>query len=216
MHNQVNWQMSGDEIERESFRRIDELASRHFFSPAEWHVARRLIHTTGDFSIIEQLRFRHDPIPAGLAALAAGAPLFCDSNMVRSGVSVARLRQLNPCYEKASVHCYIADSDVALAAAARGTTRALAAVEKARPLLAGAVVLIGNAPLALAKIVQLAEEEGLRPALVIGIPVGFVNVIEAKAMLAAASLPQIVVEGRRGGSALAVAALHGIIENHLS
>ena len=213
MAGKVNWDMSGSEVEEESFRRIDAEAAEHHFSEKEWHIARRLIHTTGDFSIIEHLKFRHNPIAAGLQAMSQGAPIFCDSNMARSGVSVARLQKINPAYAKASLHCYIADPDVAEIAAARGCTRALAAVEKARTILSGAIVLIGNAPLALANIVRLSAAEGIKPALVIGIPVGFVNVVEAKEMLGESNLPHIVVEKRRGGSALAVATLHGIIEN---
>ena len=213
MAGKVNWEMSGNEVEAESFRRIDAEAPAHNFSEREWHIARRLIHTTGDFSIIEELKLRHDPINAGLKALRAGATVFCDSNMARSGVSVARLQRLNSAYEKSSIHCYIADPDVADIAKKRGCTRALAAVEKAKPILQGAIVLIGNAPLALANIVRLSQEENLKPALIIGIPVGFVNVTEAKAMLGETDIPHIVVEKRRGGSALAVAALHGIIEN---
>ena len=213
MAGRVSWDMSGNEVEAESFRRIDVEAPAHNFNEKEWHVARRLIHTTGDFSIIKELKLRHDPISAGLQALRDGAFIFCDSNMARSGVSVARLQRLNPAYEKSSIHCYIADPDVAEIAQKRGCTRALAAVEKAKPMLQGAIVLIGNAPLALANIVRLYQEENLKPALIIGIPVGFVNVTEAKAMLGEADVPHIVIEKRRGGSALAVAALHGIIEN---
>ncbi len=213
MAGKVSWEMSGNEVEAESFRRIDVEAPEHNFSEQEWHIARRLIHTTGDFSIIEELKFRHDPISAGLQALRRRATIFCDSNMARSGVSVARLQRLNPGYEKSSIHCYIADPDVADIAKERGCTRALAAVEKAKLILEGAIVLIGNAPLALANIVRLSQEENLKPALIIGIPVGFVNVTEAKEMLGETDIPHIVVEKRRGGSALAVATLHGIIEN---
>ena len=213
MAGKVSWDMTGNEVEAESFRRIDVEARKHNFSEKEWHVARRLIHTTGDFSIINELKFRHNPIAAGLQALRDGATIFCDSNMAKSGVSVARLQRLNPAYEKSSIHCYIADPEVAEVAQERGCTRALAAVEKAKPILPGAIVLIGNAPLALANIVRLNQQENIKPALIIGIPVGFVNVTEAKEMLGETDIPHIVVEKRRGGSALAVATLHGIIEN---
>ncbi len=213
MAGKVSWEMSGKEVETESFRRIDAEAPEHDFSDREWHIARRLIHTTGDFSIIEELKFRHDPIGAGLKALRCGATIFCDSNMARSGVSVARLQRLYPAYAKSSIHCYIADPEVADMANRRGCTRALAAVEKAQPILDGAIVLIGNAPLALANIVRLSQNENIKPALIIGVPVGFVNVTEAKEMLGETDIPHIVIEKRRGGSALAVATLHGIIEN---
>ena len=119
---------------------------------------------------------------------------------------------MNAAYSKASVACYIQDADVAASASAAGTTRALACAEKARSLLPGAVVLVGNAPLALARIARFILEEDLRPALVIGMPVGFVNVVESKELLLQTDVPAIVLRGRRGGSTLAVACLHAVIE----
>ena len=111
------------------------------------------------------------------------------------------------------LHCYISAPDVAARARAEGCARALCSAEKARPLLPGAIVLIGNAPLALARIARYILEEGVRPALVVGMPVGFVNVVESKELLARCDVPQIVLEGRRGGSALAVATLHAVMES---
>lgn len=211
----IRWELSGAEVEAESFRLIDELVGEHDFNPADWQIARRLIHTVGDPTIVADLQMANQPMAAGIAALKRGAPIFCDSNMALSGVSLARLKKVNPDYDRDRLHCYIADEDVAGRAAETGLTRASLAVEKARPLLDGAIVLIGNAPLALANIVRLARDEQLCPALVIGIPVGFVNVVEAKEMLSHSDLPQITIKGRRGGSALAVAALHGLIEGYL-
>lgn len=212
--NAVQWEPDAAAIERESFRRIEaetDLAAR--LPQEEWRVARRLIHTTGDMHVADSLVFRHDPIAAGLAALRGGAPLFCDSNMIRSGLSVERLRAACPDYSRDSILCHIADADVAARARAEGRTRALCAAEKARPMLDGALVLVGNAPLALARVARYCLEEDLRPALVIGMPVGFVNVAEAKELLSFCAVPQIVLEGRRGGSALAVATLHAVLES---
>lgn len=210
----IRWHLSGAQIEQESFRIIEEEYGPHATLPApEWRVARRLIHTTADPRIADALVFRHDAIALGLTALRAGAPVFCDSKMIRSGLSLERLQRQNPGYGPDRLHCYISDPDVIARAKAEGRTRALCAAEKARPLLDGAIVLIGNAPLALARIALFALEEGVRPALVIGMPVGFVNVVESKELLSRCAVPQIVLEGRRGGSALAVAALHAIMEN---
>lgn len=209
----VRWEADAAAIERESFRRIEAACGPPIFPPGEWRVARRLVHATGDPSVIQGLAFRHDPIRAGLGALRRGAPIFCDSSMIRAGLSVDRLRSVHAGYSRERLLCHIADADVAARARAERRTRALCAVEKARPWLEGSVILVGNAPLALARVARYCLEEGLRPALVIGMPVGFVNVTESKALLALCPVPQIVLEGRRGGSALAVAALHAVLES---
>ncbi len=211
---EIRWNLSGTEIESESFRIIEEECDLHTKLPApEWRVARRLIHTTADPRIADTLAFRHDAIASGLQALRAGAPIFCDSKMIRSGLSLERLQKLQAGYGPESLHCYISDPDVIARAKSEGRTRALCSAEKARPMLDGAIALIGNAPLALARIARYALEEGVRPALVIGMPVGFVNVVESKELLARCDVPQIVLDGRRGGSALAVAALHAVMES---
>lgn len=209
----IRWNLDGASIERESFRIIEEECDLHARMPeAEWRVARRLIHTTADMHIADTLVFRHDAIESGLRALRSGAPIFCDSKMIRAGLSLERLQRLHSGYGPDSLHCHISDPDVIARARAEGRTRALCSAEKARPLLDGGIVLIGNAPLALARIARYVLEEGVRPALVVGMPVGFVNVVESKALLAQCSIPQIVLEGRRGGSALAVTTLHAIME----
>ena len=181
---EVRWNLSGEEIERESFRTIEAECDLHIKLPApEWRVVRRLIHTTADPRIADTLVFRHDAVASGLKALRSGAPIFCDSKMIRSGLSLARLRRLNPGYGPERLHCHIDDPDVLARAKAEGRTRALCSAEKARP------------------------------ALVVGMPVGFVNVVESKALLARCAVPQIALEGRRGGSALAVATLHAVMES---
>ncbi|MEI6148198.1 MAG: precorrin-2 C(20)-methyltransferase [bacterium] len=207
------WNLSPEAIEQESFRRIEAEVGPHPFKPAEWRVVRRLIHTSANFGLVPYIRFQGDPVAAGLAALRAGALIYCDSQMIRNGLSLARLQKINPAYSAARVVCRVDDPAVAEEARRRGQTRALVAVERSRPLLDGAIILIGNAPLALASIARLIETDNLRPALVIGMPVGFVNVIESKEMLMRLETPQIVLEGRMGGSPLAVAALHAITES---
>lgn len=211
---EIRWNLSGEEIERESFLTIEAECDLHARLPLpQWRVARRLIHTTADARIADTLVFRHDAIAAGLRALRAGAPIFCDSKMLRAGLSLERLRKLNPAYGPERLHCHISDPDVIARAGKEKRTRALCSAEKARPMLDGAIVLIGNAPLALARIARYVLEENVRPALVVGMPVGFVNVVESKELLARCPVPQIVLEGRRGGSALAVTTLHAVMES---
>lgn len=207
--------MTGDAIEKSSFRIIEsECGDLLKKLPIEqMRIARRLIHTTADPNIASLLSFKNKPIQAGLSALRRHAPIFCDSSMIRSGISLPKLRRLCPSYETQDLLCFINDDDVREKARLESSTRALAATQKALPRLEGAIVLIGNAPLALARIAKAVLDEGLRPALVVGMPVGFVNVLESKALIRLCSVPQIVINGRRGGSPLAVATLHALLEN---
>lgn len=176
---------------------------------------RRLVHTTADFSILPELEFSGGAVEAGLAALRRGARIYSDSNMIKSGLSIPKLKRFFPGYERESILCPVADREVREYAAARGITRALAAVELHAPELEGAVFLCGNAPLALAGVVRLAVERGVVPALIVGMPVGFVNVVESKKLLDLVDIPFVRINGRRGGSPLAVAALHGMMEGEL-
>lgn len=207
------WDLSPDAIEQESFRRIEAEVGPHTFAPTEWRVVRRLIHTTANFDVAKFIHFQGDPVAAGLQAIRAGAPIYCDSQMIRNGLSLRRLQKINPAYRPEHIVCRVDDPIVAEEARRRGQTRALVAVELSRSMLDGAIILIGNAPLALASVARLIATEGLRPALVIGMPVGFVNVEESKDMILRTATPQIVLQGRMGGSPLAVAALHAITES---
>lgn len=216
MEHRLLWDLTGPEIEAESFRRIDAEAApeqRARFTAAEWHVARRLVHTTADFGILDFLKFTSGAVESGLAALRRGALIYTDSNMIKSGLSVPKLQKFHPGYTRDSILCPVADPATARLAAERSITRALAAVELHAERLDGAIFLCGNAPLALAGMVKLALERGIRPALAVGMPVGFVNVVESKEYLMETDLEYITLAGRRGGSPLAVATLHGIIEN---
>lgn len=207
----IIWDMPGAEIEAESFRRIEAEVSavrRSRFSEAEWRVARRLIHTTADFSICDSLEFGGDPIRELRAALTRGAVIYSDSNMIKAGLSVPKLRKFNSAYSRESIICEIASPEVAALAARENITRALAAVRIYRREIENGIFLCGNAPLALAGILQMK----LRPAVVIAMPVGFVNVVESKMMLDGTGLPFIRLNGRRGGSPLAVAAVHAVME----
>ena len=202
--------MSGEVIEARSMEIIDREARPHGFSPKQWEVVRRMIHTTADFELIDSVRFSHDAIESGIAALRSGSKLFADSNMIRAGLSLARLRQACPDYGPADVICHVADADVAAKADENALPRSLFAVRKAKAALHGGIAVFGNAPVALMELSRLVREEALRPALVIAMPVGFVNVVESKEELMVLDVPYIAIAGRRGGSPLAVSTIHAL------
>lgn len=210
IHKLLRSPLDGEAIEAQSLAAIDRLAPPHSYSSAEWEVVRRLIHTTADFSLIGQVRFAPGVIDAAHRALQQGAPIFADSNMIRAGLSRARLRGMCPAYDAASIHCHVADDDVAAEARRQGLPRSLFAVREAAPFLEGGIALFGNAPVALMELNRMILEDGLRPALVLAMPVGFVHVEESKQELMALDVPWISIPGRRGGSTLAVAALHAL------
>lgn len=202
--------MSGSEIEARSFEIIDSEAPSHHFPPDQWEVVRRMIHTVGDFSIMKDITFSPDAIEAAIEALGAASPIYVDSNMIRSGLSIARLRSVNQGYGTDSIHCHVADVDVAENAMKKSLPRSLFAVRKARSILNGGIAVFGNAPVALLELSRLIIEEQIRPALIIGMPVGFVHVVESKQELALLGIPFITLEGRRGGSPLAVSVVHAL------
>jgi len=202
--------LSGPEIEVKSMEIIDREAPAHRFTPEEWQIVRRMIHTTGDFGIMEAVRFSPDAIAAGVAALHGCRSLIVDSNMIRSGISRARLRGVCGFYRKESLICHIADEDIERTARRTGLPRSLHAIEKARPFIAGAIAAFGNAPIALMELNRMIVEEGLRPALVVAMPVGFVHVVESKEELMSLNVPFIATAGRRGGSPLAVSVIHAL------
>lgn len=199
--------LSGPEIEDRSFEAIDRQA-QHSFATDEWEIVRRMIHTAGDLTLAEIARFSADAIPAGVKALREGRPLYVDANMIRAGLSPARLRSANPDYTTTKIFCHIADEDVARQAKQAGLPRSLFAIRKAKPMLHGGIVVFGNAPVALLELNRLIIEEGIRPALVLALPVGFVHVLESKEEFLALDIPHVALVGHRGGSALAVAAVH--------
>jgi len=202
--------LSGPEIEAKSMEIIDREAPPYRFTAEEWQIVRRMIHTAGDFGIMEAIRFSPDAIAAGIAALHGCRSLIVDSNMIRSGISLARLRGVCGFYRKESLICHIADEDIERMARRTGLPRSLHAIEKARPFLSGAIAAFGNAPIALMELNRMIVEEGLRPVLVIAMPVGFVHVVESKEELMALGVPYIALAGRRGGSPLAVSIIHAL------
>jgi precorrin isomerase len=202
--------LTGEAIEALSFAAIDGEAPAHHFSPRQWQVVRRMVHTTADFGLLQDTRFSETALDAGIEALRSGATVYADSNMIRRGLSLSRLRQVCPDYGPESIICHVANPEVASDARQAGWPRSLCAVRHARPQLDGAIVAIGNAPVALLELNRLVLEEGLRPALVIGVPVGFVHVVESKEELTGLDVPFITILGRRGGSPLAVSIVHAL------
>jgi precorrin-8X/cobalt-precorrin-8 methylmutase len=202
--------LGAEEIERESFRQIDAEAPTHALSPLQWQVARRLIHTTADFSLLDDLLLPSDAIERGCAALQTGAPIYVDSNMIAAGISLVRLQRCCARYQRDDIHVHVADPDVADKAKEAGLPRAVFALRKALPMLSGAIVCFGNSPVGLLELNRLIVETRLEPALVVAMPVGFVHVVESKQELLGLAVPQIVIRGRRGGSPLAVATLHAL------
>lgn len=196
-----------DEIERQSFFQIRQLTDLSHFDLDQQQVAMRLVHTSGDPSIIRDLRFSPGAVAAGLDALTEGANVLCDIEMVSRGIGKR--------YMKGPVHCFLNAPDVAESARQTGETRAMAAMAKWPAHLAGSIVAIGNAPTALFRLLDLLDEGGPRPALIIGMPVGFINAAESKQALwnvapSEFQTPCITLLGRRGGSALAAATLNAL------
>ena len=200
------------DIERTSMRIIsEELARRGITLPESCApVIRRVIHTTADFDYAETLHFTKNAVEQGIRALTRGIVVITDTNMAKAGVTKPGLERLG-----SRVECFMADPDVAEEARRQGTTRAAAAVRKAARAYPGAILAVGNAPTALFEIAEQIRENGLRPALVIGVPVGFVNVVEAKEELfdlcTREGIPAIVALGRKGGSNVAAAICNALI-----
>ncbi len=199
-----------EEIEQLSFKCIEEEAGDHGLSQDEWIVLRRMIHTTASFDLRQDIRFSPDAISSAVAALKRGADIYVDSNMIRGGISLERLRKVYPGYGPENIHCHVADKDIAEECKKAGLPRSLFAVRKAKKALQGGIALFGNAPVALLELNRMIMEEGIRPAVVIAMPVGFVHVVESKEELMSLGVPYIALAGRRGGSPLAVSVIHSL------
>jgi precorrin-8X/cobalt-precorrin-8 methylmutase len=196
----------GAEIYRRSFATIRAEADLSTLPPDLVPVAVRMIHACGQVDLVDDLAFSPGVVTAARTALRAGAPILCDAEMVAAGVTRARLPAGN------DVVCTLRDPRVPALAQQRGTTRSAAALELWRDRLAGAVVAIGNAPTALFHLFDMLDAGAPRPALILGLPVGFVGAAESKDALKADSrgVPFITILGRRGGSAMASAAINAL------
>jgi precorrin-8X/cobalt-precorrin-8 methylmutase len=201
----IDYIKDGAEIYRRSFAIIRREADFSRFDADEERVAVRIVHACGMVEAASDIFFSAGAAAAGIAALQAGAPILCDANMVAHGVTRARLPRDN------EVICALSDPRVSALAAELETTRTAAALELLRPRLANAVVAFGNAPTALFRLLEMLDGGAPRPALVIGMPVGFVGAAESKeALIADGRTPAIVVRGRKGGSAMAAACLNAL------
>jgi precorrin-8X/cobalt-precorrin-8 methylmutase len=200
------YQKNGAEIYRQSFATIRAEADLSRFSPAESQVAVRMIHSCGMVDLVDDIVFSPGAVLKARAALRAGAPILCDVQMVASGVTRRRLPADN------EVLCTLSDPSVPNLAREIGNTRTAASVELWGNWLDGAVVAIGNAPTALFHLLELLRDTDIRPAAIVGIPVGFIGAAESKQALANndLGLEYIVVHGRRGGSAMTCGALNAI------
>ena len=194
-------EMAPGDIERRSFEIITEELGGRTFPPLEEPVVKRVIHTTADFSYAT-----HDAAHCALDALRAGATVLTDTNMALAGISKPALAKIG-----CQAVCYMADPDVAATARAAGTTRAVASMDKACGIEGPLIVAVGNAPTALLRLAELMDAGKIAPALVVGVPVGFVNVVEAKEELLARRVPAIVARGRKGGSTVAAAIMNALL-----
>jgi precorrin-8X/cobalt-precorrin-8 methylmutase len=198
----------GRNIEDGSFAIIDAEAGPHEHDPRQWQIVRRVIHATADFEFKTLMRLSPEAVDSGIAALHKGCPIVCDVKMIIAGLNEERLRSYG-----CATHCFISDEDVIAEAKAKNSTRAIEAMRKAHRLglINDGIVAIGNAPTALIELCRLVNEEGARPALVVGVPVGFVSAAESKEAALATAAPHIVARGRKGGSTIAVAIIHALL-----
>ena len=194
------------DIEKRSFEIITELLGSRRLDPENEPVIKRVIHTTADFDFADSLIFSPHAVEQGLRALRAGCDIVTDTQMAKAGISKPALEKLG-----GQVHCFMSDADVAQEAQKRGLTRAAVSMERAAALQKPCIFAVGNAPTALLRLRELIDDGRLAPALVIGVPVGFVNVVESKEQILSSSVPHIVARGRKGGSAVAAAICNALL-----
>jgi precorrin-8X/cobalt-precorrin-8 methylmutase len=199
--------MRPEEIESESFRIIDEEAGSHGWGGPEWQVVRRVVHTSADFEYVQSMVMSDCAVEKALAAIKSGSGIVTDTTMALSGISKPRLAPFG-----CRVSCHVADPDVAGLAGREGITRSIAAMRKAVTDPANRIFVIGNAPTALFELLRLTAEGVIRPALIIGLPVGFVGAEESKNALATVEhgIPFITNIGRKGGSNVAAAVVNAL------
>ena len=194
------------DIEKRSMEIIEEELGEIQLPAAEKNIIKRVIHTSADFEYARTLRFSTDAVAKGLAALQQGCTIVTDTNMAYMGISQQGLETLH-----STKVCFMADEDVAKIAKAQGTTRAVACMDKACTVRGPLIVAVGNAPTALLRLDELIRAGKIHPDLVIGVPVGFVNVVYAKDIIMQSGVPYIVAKGRKGGSTIAAAICNALI-----
>lgn len=194
------------DIENRSFEIISQILGDTQLDPENELVIKRVIHTTADFDYVDNLVFSPHAVEQGIAALKAGCPIVTDTQMAKAGINKTILEKLG-----GQVHCFMSDPQVAQEAKARGITRAMVSMEQAAKLGQPCIFAIGNAPTALISLHQQMEQGLLDPALIVAVPVGFVNVVESKELIIASSVPHIVARGRKGGSNVAAAIINAML-----
>ncbi|MGD2023652.1 MAG: precorrin-8X methylmutase [Desulfobacterales bacterium] len=197
--------MRPDEIESRSFEIIDREAGLHNFTADQWAIVQRIIHTSADFEYMQNIRIHPEAVTIGIDAIRTGRTIITDTNMARVGIRSKDLREFG-----VSVKCFMDDPAVHKRAEENGTTRAKAAVDAAIADMEKGIYVIGNAPTALLHLVQLLANGKAQPALIIGLPVGFVNAAESKAALMETNFPYISNLGRKGGSNIAASVVNAL------
>jgi precorrin-8X/cobalt-precorrin-8 methylmutase len=195
-----------DEIIAESFRIIDAEVGPHSFNAREWPIVRRMIHAAGDLELVRSVRFHNDPVPAALQALARRTPIVTDVTMVLAGIHAPSAQELG-----VPLRCFLNDPEVRQIALESAATRSSVGLERAIAQVKHAIYVIGNAPTALLALCAAVRAERVRPALIVAMPVGFVAVAESKEEALRLPVPVISVVGRKGGSAIAAAAVNALL-----
>ena len=194
------------EIEKRSFEIITQLLGDRKLDPENEAVIKRVIHTSADFDYADNLVFSPHAVTAGIQALKGGCDIVTDTQMAKAGINKTILEKLG-----GQVHCFMSDPDVSAEAKERGITRAIVSMERAAKLEKPCIFAIGNAPTALICLHKLIQSGTATPALIIGVPVGFVNVVESKELILTDPVPHIVARGRKGGSNVAAAICNALL-----
>lgn len=198
--------MLPNEIERKSFEIITKELQGTYIDKQNENVIKRVIHTTADFDYVKNLCFSEDAVKIAVTSIKDGVDIVTDTEMTKSGINKKILSTFG-----GKVHCFMSDKDVEESAKKNNTTRAVASMDKLCNLSKDFIVSIGNAPTALMRLYELINEKKIFPKLIIGVPVGFVNVIESKNLIMKCDIPFIVAKGRKGGSNVAAAICNALI-----
>ncbi len=198
--------MKPHEIEEKSFAIIDEEAGQHNFTQDQWRIVRRMIHTSADFEYMTSVLIHSRAVESGIAAIRNGGTVFTDTNMARSGIRKSSLARFG-----GEAVCLMASTQIVQQARQMGTTRAEVAVDAVADQLGNSVYVVGNAPTALLRLIEWIKKGKTPPALIVGLPVGFVNAAESKAALHELDVPHITNLGRKGGSNVAAAVVNALI-----
>lgn len=199
-------QVTPQEIETRSFEIITEELKGRTFPADQESIIKRAIHTAADFDYADNLCFSEDAVSIAKEAIQNGACIVTDTQMAKAGINKKSLARYG-----GEVYCFMSDEDVAMEAKERGVTRAVVSMEKASELDKDLIFAIGNAPTALVQLYEMIQEGRIKPKLIIGVPVGFVNVVQAKELIMKAGIPFIVARGRKGGSNVAAAICNALL-----